>query len=151
MTKGILLKIGLKASPQDPCFLSDILDKTTSRKTISEDQSQLQVGLYVDDLLLYSSDTAHEVPFQTLLQEHIQVDVLGDVDYFLGSAFNWLQHKDGNISVHLCQSEFKEFTAHWFSVQSENKVTNITPYRSSFPIGSIPPVDPLDPDLPCQR
>ena len=27
----------------------------------------------------------------------------------------------------------------------------MTPYRSSFPIDSIPPVDPLDPDLPCQR
>ena len=27
----------------------------------------------------------------------------------------------------------------------------MTPYRSGFPIDSIPPVDPLDPDIPRQR
>ena len=30
-------------------------------------------------------------------------------------------------------------------------VPNMTPYRSGFPIDSIPPIDPLDPDLPHQR
>ena len=73
-----------------------------------------------------------------------------DVDYFLGTVFTWLQHKDGNISVHICQSEFTKSNAHRFSVQSANKVPNMTPYRSGFPIDSITPVDPLDPDLPRQ-
>ena len=27
----------------------------------------------------------------------------------------------------------------------------MTPYRSGFPIDSIPPVDPLDPDIMCQK
>ena len=71
---------------------------------------------------------------------------MGDVDYFLGTAFTWLQHKYGNIPVHLCQSAFTKFTAHRFSVQSANKVPNMTPYRSSFPIDSILLVDPLDID-----
>ena len=36
---------------------------------------------------------------------------------FLGTAFTWFQHKDGNISVHLCQSELTAFTSHRFLVQ----------------------------------
>ena len=35
MIKGILLKMGLKASPHDPCLLSGILEKPNSHKTIS--------------------------------------------------------------------------------------------------------------------
>ena len=76
---------------------------------------------------------------------------MGDVDEFLGTAFTWLQHKDGNISVHICKSSFNELIAHRLLVQSENKVPNMTPYCSGFPIDSIPPVDPLDPDLPRRR
>ena len=72
---------------------------------------------------------------------------MGYVDYFLGTAFTCIQHRDGNISVHIFQSAVTEFTARRFSVQSANKVPNMTPYRSSFPIHSIPPVDTLDPDL----
>ena len=76
---------------------------------------------------------------------------MGDVDYLLGTAFTWLQHKDGNISLHICQSAFIESTAHWFLVQSTKKASNMTQYCPGFPIDSVPPVDPLDPDLPCQR
>ena len=76
---------------------------------------------------------------------------MGYVDYLLGTAFNWLQHKDGKISVHLRHLEFTEFTAHRFSVQSEKKVPNMTPHRSGLPVDSNPPVDPLDTDLPRRR
>ena len=76
---------------------------------------------------------------------------MGDVDYCLGNAFTWIQHKDGNISVHICQSEFTEFMAHRFLVQSANKVPNMTPYRSYFPLDTIPPVDTLDPGLNHRR
>ena len=73
---------------------------------------------------------------------------MGDVDYLLGTAFTWFKHKEGNISVHICQCEFTELTAHWLLVQSANKVPNMTPYCSGFPIDSIPPVYPLDYDIP---
>ena len=151
MIKGILLKMVLKASPNDPCLLSGILENSNSQKTISKDQSQLHVGIYVYNFIFYSSDPSQEVLFKNLLQEHIQVDFMGDVDYFLGTAFTWLHHKDGNIVVQLCQSAFTEFTAHLLSVQNANKVPNMTPYRSGFPIDSIPPVDPLDPALNRRR
>ena len=76
---------------------------------------------------------------------------MGYVDYFLCNTFTWLKHKDGNISVHICQSEFTEFTDHWFLVHTANKVSNITPCPSGFPINSITPVDPLDTDLSRQK
>ena len=76
---------------------------------------------------------------------------MGYVDYFLGTAFTCIHHKDGKIYIHLCQSEFIKFIAHRFSAQSTNKVPNMTPYCSGFPIDSIPPVGPLDPDLPCRQ
>ena len=76
---------------------------------------------------------------------------MGYVDYFFGTAFTWLKHDDGNISVHLRPSEFTKFTAHQFSVHITNKVPNMTHYRSGFPIEIIPTVDLLDPDLPRQE
>ena len=74
-----------------------------------------------------------------------------NVDYFLGTAFNCLKHADRDISVHIYQSEFTEFTAHKISVHTANKVPNMTPNCSGFPIESIPPIDPLDPDIPCRK
>ena len=143
--------MGLKASTHYPFLLSGVFANPYSPETISEVQSQLHVGLYVEYFVFYSSDPTQEALFMTLLQEHIQVDFMGDVDYFWVTAFNWLNHKDGNISVHICQSTFTEFTAHWFLVKSANKVPNMTPYSSGFPIDSISPVDPLDPDLSRRR
>ena len=147
MIKGVMLHMALKAYPHDPCLLYGILDNPSSPHAIAEAQSPFHAGLYVDNFKFYSSDTTQEDLFQTLLQEHIQVDFMGDVDYFVWNVFTWIQHKDSNISVHLCQSAFTSFTAHRFSVQIANKVLNMTPYCSGFPIDSIPPVDPLDPDL----
>ena len=101
--------------------------------------------------MFYSSYPNQEALFKIILQEHIEVDFMGDVEYLLGTAFTWIKHKYRAISVHLCQSALTEFTYHWFLVQIANKVPNMTPYCSGFPIYSIPPVDPLGPDIPRQR
>ena len=55
--KGILLKMGLKASPNDPFLLSGVIANPSYPDNISEVQSQIHVGLYVDDFVFYSSDT----------------------------------------------------------------------------------------------
>jgi hypothetical protein len=68
------------------------------------------------------------------------------VDYFLGSAFNWKRHSDGNLSVLLTQSAFVEYSAHRFAIDKLNPVPNMTPYRSGMPIDAIPAPDPKDPD-----
>ena len=101
MIKGILLSMGLKASLHYPCLLYGVLANPSSPETISAVQSQLHVGLYVNNFVFYSSDLTQEALFKTLLQEHIQVDFMGDVYYFLGTAFTWLKRKDRIIYVHL--------------------------------------------------
>ena len=148
MIKGILINMGLNNSPRDPCLLSGTRTKPYSPTNSQHSTSQLYVGLYVNGFFFYSSDTLHEELFKTLLQYQIKVDFMGNVDYFLGTAFNCLTHKDVNISVHLCQSAFIEFTAHHFSVHIFKKFPNMTPYLYGYPIESIPPVDPRGPNLP---
>ena len=138
--KGIMLNMGLKVSPHEPCLLSGVLANPSSPETIFLVQSKLHVGLYVENFVIYSWYPTQEALFKKLLQEHIQVDFMWDVEYFLGTEFTWLEHKDRNISAHLWQSEFTEFIDYWFLVHSANKVSNMTPYCSGFLIDSIPPI-----------
>ena len=104
MIRDILLKTGINTSPNDPCIISGVLTNPYYPDCTSDLQSQLHVGLYVNDFVFYSYDPTQEELFKTLLQEKIQADFMGNVDYFLGTVFNWPQHTDGNISVHLRQS-----------------------------------------------
>ena len=76
---------------------------------------------------------------------------MGNLEYLLGTAFTWLRHADGNISIHLCQLSFTEFIAHQLSFHISNKVPNMNPFCFGFPMGSILPVDTLDHDLLRQK
>lgn len=95
----------------------------------------------------YSVNPDEEKLFRKTLADKITVDFMGEVDFFLGSAFTWTKHNDGNLSVHMCQSAFTDFTAHRFGVDKYNLTPNMTPYRSGLPIDSIPPPASDDPDL----
>ena len=88
--KGVLLKMCLNTSPHDPCLLSGVIANPFSPDTISAVQSQLHVSLYVDDIAFYSSDPTQEALLKTLIQEHIQFNFMGDVNYTLGTSFTWL-------------------------------------------------------------
>ena len=87
--------MGLEASPHDTCLLYGVPVNPSYTETISAVQPQPHVGLYVDDFVFYSSDPTQEALFKTLLQEHIQVDFMGDVDYFLGTKFTWPKKNKG--------------------------------------------------------
>ena len=95
--KVIILNLGLNPSPYDPCILSGILTNSYFLACTSDLQYQLHIGIYVDDFVFYSSDSAQEEFFKTLIQEQIQVEFIVNVDYLLGIAFNWIQHADVNI------------------------------------------------------
>ena len=95
-------------------------------------QSQLHDGLYVDDFVFYLYDPSQEELLKNLIQYQIQVDLRINIDCFLGTEINCLQHTDGNIAVHLCQSAFPEFNTYHFSVHGANKLPNMTPYSSGF-------------------
>ena len=72
---------------------------------------------------------------------------MGEVDYFLATAFNWLHHNDDNIFVHSSQSAFIRHTALHFCVDDHNKVPDMTPYCSGLSIEDIPQPDKNDADL----
>ena len=171
---SILLDMGLVQSPHDPCIFSGIVDPSVSKfetstnedgtisvsiphatdpsvsptvLTLPATRQMLHIGLYVDDFVFYSTSDAEEELFRQVLQSQVTVDFMGDVDYFLGSAFLWKRHSNGHVSVHLSQSAFTEHTAHRFGLDRFKRVPNMTPYRSGLPIDSLPPPPPDDPDL----
>ena len=84
--------MGLNNSPHDPWLISGTLKNPSSYTCTLNIQYQLHIGLYVNDFVFYSSDPDKEEILKTLLQEHIKVDFMGNVNYFLGTTFNWLQH-----------------------------------------------------------
>ena len=165
MVTSILKEMNLTPSKHDPCLYTGILSNpdappealpsnsdpsdpaSTSLPYDSTTRATINIGLYVDDFVFYSTSQAEEDLFQKLFQAKLQVDFMGDVDYFLGTAFTWTRRDDGHLSVHLCQSAFTEFTGQRFGVDKYNRTPNMTPYRSGYPIDAIPNADPKDPDL----
>ena len=169
---SILQGIGLVQSPHDPCIFSGIIDPSASAFptttnadgtitvtipaakgnpestiTLPSTRQMIHVGIYVDDFVFYSTSDEEEELFRKSLQSKVAVDFMGDVDYFLGSAFLWKRHEDGHVSVHMSQSAFTEHTAHRYGLDKFKRVPNMTPYRSGLPIDSLPPADDQDTDL----
>ena len=68
MIKGILLNMGLNLSPHDPFIISGVITSPSYPDCTSDLQSQLHIGLYVNDFVFYSSDPPQEELFATLLQ-----------------------------------------------------------------------------------
>ena len=150
MFTDILKSMNLQPSAHDPCLFSGIINgatATSTNATAASTRQKIYVGAYVDDIVFYSSDPAEEKLFKEALEAKLKVDFMGDADYFLGTAFTWLRHDDGHVSVHLCQSAFTEFASNRFGIDKMNRTPNMTPYRSGLPIDSLPPPRANDPDL----
>jgi hypothetical protein len=75
----------------------------------------------------------------------IKVDLMGAVDYFLGTAFTWRRHSEGSISVFFSQTAFTKYMVHCFAIDNMNPVPHMTPYRSGLSIDSILPPHPDNP------
>ena len=67
MIKGILLRMELNTSQHDLCLISGVLTNPYYPSCTSELWYQLHVGRYVDDFVFYSSYSAQEDIFDTLL------------------------------------------------------------------------------------
>jgi len=169
---NILREMGLRPTPNDPCLFEGVVSPVAtpqpqhdapspgtphrspapatdpdSPQASPPDRAKVYVGMYVDDFVFYSTDDAEEARFKKELAARITVDFMGDVDYFLGTAFTWKRREGGHLSVHLSQAAFTDHTAHRFGVDRMNPVPNMTPWRSGLPIDSIANPDPEDPDL----
>ena len=140
---SILRKLKLAPSPNDPCIYTGVINSDDPMST----RAPIHVGVYVDDSIFYSTEPAEEELFKAGLANEIKVDFVGDVDFFLDTAFTWIRQSNGHLSVHMTQTAFTKFSAHRFGVNAMNPVPNMTPYRSGMTIDSIPAPSPNDPDL----
>jgi hypothetical protein len=138
--------MGLQAYKHDPCLVSGVV--TASASSINDStRAPIYVGIYVDDFVYYSTDPCDELHFQEYFKKHEVVDFTGPVDWFLGTAFTWKQHNDGNVSVFLSQTPFTEFTTHCFAIDKFKQVPNMSPYCSGIPTDSIALPDKHNPDF----
>lgn len=112
-----------------------------------KDDAPLYVGLYVDDFVYFSEDDDVEKRFERLLGDRIKCDFMGTVNWFLGTHFEWADHADGALSVHLSQAAYAQNIVERLKLDDSNFNPKATPYRSGCPIDSIPPatIDENDP------
>jgi hypothetical protein len=120
--------MGLKqASPNSCLFVGELIPGG----------SKIYVGIYVDDIIYFSTDDAVEARFEELLGNLVSVDFMGQVSHFLGIEFAWQHHPDGHISVSLTQQSFAENLIESLGFEHLNASTFASPYRSGIPIDSI--------------
>jgi len=124
---SFLNTIGLHQCKHAPCLFTGHL---------IQGQPPIYLGLYVDDFVYFSESSEVEHIFEKKLQELTQVDFMGQVSHFLGIRFQWRQTKT-DIHVHLSQQAFTENLINQAGLDNPSVTTNLTPYRSGYPIDSI--------------
>ncbi len=127
-----LRSLGLQNSPTSPCiFVGQLIDGAPL----------IYIGVYVDDLIYFSTSDTVERKFEELFGQLVSADFMGQVSHFLGIEFSWLYHPDGELTVNLTQQSFAETLIDSFGFGSLNTSTYLSPYRSGCPIDSIPHED----------
>jgi len=124
---SFLNTIGLQQCRHAPCLFKGYLIKG---------QPPIYLGLYVDDFVYFSESDDVEKVFETKLSALTQVDFMGQVSHFLGIRFQWRQTKE-NLQVHLSQQAFTENLIQQAGLDNQSSSTNLTPYRSGYPVDSI--------------
>ena len=136
MASAALLKMGLKQSSHDPCLFHGV--PSTYDKPALPTDAPISVGLYVDDMVYFSTSDDTEQRFEDILASQFAISFMGVVNWFLGTHFTWIDLDDGNISVHLSQVAFAQNVVERHCQQHININPRATPYRSGLPIDSLP-------------
>ena len=132
MLSNHLRSMGLKQSAHSPCIFTG---------TLIPGEPPIYVGIYVDDIIYFSSSDKVERKFEELLSTLGTVDFMGQVSLFLGTEFSWVHHDDGNISVSLTQQSFIESLLDTLGITHTTIATFTSPYKFGCSIDSIPPVE----------
>ena len=132
-----LKAMGLKCCANSPCLFYG---------SLIEGEPPIYIGIYVDDIIYFSSSDRVEKEFENRLSSIGEIDFMGQVSHFLGIEFTWCHHVDGNISVNLTQQSFVENLLDSFGYSYNTTSTFTSPYRSGVSIDSIPNVDMTVPD-----
>jgi hypothetical protein len=122
-----LRSMGLRNSKNSPClFVGHLI----------EGGPPIYIGIYVDDIVYFSPSDEVERKFEQLLGNCVSVDFMGQVSYFLGIEFNWVQHSDGHLSVTLTQESFAESLLASLGLLDFKSSYFTSPYRSGMAIDS---------------
>jgi hypothetical protein len=125
-----LKSMGLKQSSTSPClFVGHLI----------EGGPFIYVGIYVDDIIYFSTSDEVEKEFELGLSKIGEVDFMGKVSHFLGIEFTWRTLiPDGHLEVSLTQQSFIEMLLDSLGIQFTSISTFSSPYQSYLVIDSIP-------------
>ena len=130
--KNTLIQLGLKPCPNAPCIFTG---------TIIEDEPPLYLGLFVDDFIFFSESPSVESKFQELFGQHYKVDFDPEVTHFLGIKFTNITHPDGHVDIYMTQPKDSADLIEKAGLDQPQTKTVQTPYRSGFPVDTIPDMD----------
>jgi hypothetical protein len=112
-----MAKCGLTACPHDPCVFTGVL---------IEGQPPIYLGVYVDDFTYFSESPEVEKAFEYALDQHLQVNFMGDVSWFLGCS-----DANGKLTISITQTAKIEALLDEFGMDDCNATAS--PYRSVSP------------------
>ena len=125
----VFQSIGLTSCPNEPCIFYG---------TILPNHPPIYVGLFVDDIIYFSKDPSVEHHFEKTLQQHLEVKFMGQADWYLGMRLDWGKDNNGNPTCFLSQDAYVQHIVNTMKLSQANTNVKMTPYRSGFPIDSIP-------------
>jgi hypothetical protein len=124
-----LHSMGLVSSPNSPClFMGSLIPG----------QPPICIGIYVDDIIYFSTSDVVEKDFEHKLSSLGSVDFMGQVSHFLGIEFAWKHHLDGHLSVSLTQQSFIDTLLESLDITIDGQSFYTSPYRANCHIDSVP-------------
>jgi len=97
--------------------------------------------MYVDDFVYFSLDDEVEHYFEMALSQKLNVDFLGEAEWFLGMKFDWVHSSNGSIQCRISQEGYAAAIVDEMGLSQADKSPLMTPFHSGFPVDTIPLVD----------
>ena len=130
--KSTLIKLGLKPCPNAPCIIL---------RTLIEGQPPLYLGLFVDDFFFFSESPEVEQKFQQDFGQQYKVDFQSEVTHLLGVKFTCTRRKDGHVEIFMGQPVDTNDLIVKAGLDSPHTSIPSIPYRSGYPVNSVPDVE----------
>jgi len=125
-------EIGLTQCKNDPCIYYG---------TIIPGQPPLYLGIYVDDIVYFHASDDVEHYFEQALKQKINVDFMGDAEFFPGLKFDWFISPNGDVDCRISQEAYANSIVQELGLHQANTSPLMTPFRSGFPVDTIPHAD----------
>jgi deoxyuridine 5'-triphosphate nucleotidohydrolase len=129
LAKKTLEDIGLTQHPTSPCLFFG---------TLIQGHPPLYLGLYVDDFIYFSESDAVENKFEEEFGQKLDTDFNGKIGYFLGINFTHDVSPSGDVTIMMSQEAFVDNLVQMANLADASVYEPKTPYRSGFPVDSIP-------------